>query len=310
MSFSGNIKRELCKLQIKDKCCALAELLGIICFGAYIKGESLIIKVSNSAVVKRIEYLTEFTFGLKAAVEKIEKKRGYTYIVEIASHDNLSIVLETLCLIKNSRDMKNFVSYDLDESLIENECCKCAVMRGAFIVSGSCTEPDVRYHLELSSGYRKVVKKLVEICEEFELKPKSILRNGNYIIYIKNSEQICDFLARIGSVKSLLEFHSVKVMKEFSNNMNRAVNCEIANKEKTRNAADVQIEAILKIDRILGIDNIDENLREVAIARCENPDLNLSELGAVLTTPLSKSGVNHRLKKILDMSEKLIDEVE
>ena len=305
MSFSINIKREICKLPIKDKCCALAELLGIICFGASIRGNSLVVKVSNSTVVKRIEYLTEFTFGFKAAVEKIQKKRGYTYIVEIASNENLSIVLETLHLIKNSHDMKDFVSFDINDELVENECCMSALLRGAFVISGSCTKPDTRYHLELSSSHRKAIKKLSTICEEFELKPKVILRNGNYIFYLKNSEQICDFLARIGSVKSLLEFHSVKVMKEFSNNMNRAVNCEIANKEKTRNAADLQIEAILKIDRIIGIDNIDENLREVAIVRYENPDMNLSELGAILSTPLSKSGVNHRLRKLSELAERL-----
>ncbi len=305
ISFTSTVKRELCKLPIKNKCCAKAELLGIICFGSTIKDNSLMVKISNPQVVKRITYLTEFYFGFIPAVEKIEKKKGFTYNVEIASSDKLSLVLEEMTLIKNSHDMKNFVSYNISDYIIENDCCKSSVIRGAFLVAGSATEPDTRYHLEISTPHRKPIKELSSLLEEYELKPKIIVRNSNYFLYLKNSEQICDFLGRIGSVKSLLEFHSVKVMKEFSNNMNRAVNCEIANKEKVRNAADTHIEAIYKIDEIIGVTNLEESLREVAILRCEYPDLTLTELGEMLKTPLTKSGVNHRLKKILEIANKL-----
>lgn len=309
-SFSLQIKREICKLAVKDKCCASAELLGIICFGGYIENNKLIVKTSASFMVKRILFLTKFCFGFNVVSEQISRKSRYIYKVIIAEGEDVFSVLEYFKLIKNSRDMRDFISFGIDDTFVQNDCCKSAVLRGAFCSSGSCMKPEIRYHLEISSGHRKAIKNIESIMTDFELNPKIIIRNSNYVIYLKNSEQICDFLGRIGSVKPLLDFHSIKVLKEFSNNMNRAINCEFANKEKIKRAADAQIDAIYKIVNTIGLESIDENLRDVAVLRCEYPDLTLTELGKILPVELSKSGVNHRLKKILEIADRLPDKKE
>ena len=186
---------------------------------------------------------------------------------------------------------------------MENNDVQKGIVRGAFLGSGSITDPNTRYHLEIRLVNEKNRKKLVEIIKNFGIEVKLLDRKYSYSIYIKDGEEISKFLALIGANSSVLKYEDIRVLKETKNNVNRKVNCETANLNKTVNASIVQVQAIEKIIKQKRFNSLPENLQEIADLRLENPDATLAELGRMLKVPIGKSGVNHRLKKIIEISE-------
>ena len=305
MSFALTVKREVSKLPLKEKCCVLAELLGVICFGGTIKNNCLTVKTESAAIARRIFLLTKECFGVSPVIHTKEGRSGSIHTVIVAPEELLPTVLEELRLVKNSHDLKNFISYRLDPELVERDCCKRAVMRGAFLVSGSCMAPDKTYHLEVTTNHLKLSRDFLKILDYFEIPGKMIIRKSNYVIYLKGSEKIFDFLGNIGASNSMLEFQNVRIIKEVKNNINRMINCESSNLNKTLSASFNQASAIEKIDRTIGIESLEPGLREIARLRLENKDVTLKELGQMLKHPISKSGVNHRLKKLEEIASGL-----
>ena len=197
----------------------------------------------------------------------------------------------------NKNDIK------LENIDINNDEVKKGIVRGAFLGGGSITDPKSRYHLEIRLESNEAREKIIKIINSFNIEVKTLNRNYSYSIYIKDGEEISKVLALIGASGSVLKYEDIRVLKETKNNVNRKVNCETANLNKTVNAAVVQIQAIQKIRKAKKWNRLPANLQEIALLRLENPEATLEELGKMLSEPIGKSGVNHRLKKIIEIAK-------
>ena len=275
MSFSANVKEELSRINIFDNTEVVrAELYGYL----------LTTNVKN----KKIKFLTENEYNINR-LNKLLNRLKINYDIKIQGKNYL---------ITFNKDEMNLTGLDLKNVDIQR-----ALVRGAFLGSGSITDPNTRYHLEIRLENEEDRKKLVEIISNFEIKVKILDRKYSYSIYIKDGEEISKFLALIGANRSVLKYEDIRVLKETKNNVNRKVNCETANLNKTVTASVIQVQAIEKIIKQKRFNTLPKNLQEIASLRLENPDATLAELGKMLKTPIGKSGVNHRLKKIIEISE-------
>lgn len=191
----------------------------------------------------------------------------------------------------------------IDQTLIRKECCRRSFMRGIFLSCGSVSDPQKNYNLELVTPTSVLCQQLKELLNKEGFPFKTVMRKSKCVLYLKNSEAISDFLMYMGAYQSQMELINIKIEKEIRNDFNRAANSETANLEKTINAAVAQIQAIETIQKTIGLENLPEELKEIALLRLKYKDLSLSELGARLKKPLSKSGVNHRLKKLMKLIE-------
>jgi len=304
-SYTSILKSELCKLPLKDNCCASAELLGVICYGAYLKNNCLNIRVENASVAKRVFSLSRLVAGRTGSLFKTELNKKVLHTVQIADEDSLTDLLDKYHLIKCSKNLKNYVMFSVDEQFVEKQCCKQAFLRGAFLMNGTSINPDKQYHLELITRHRRLYKDTENILKELNLKPKFLSRNNNYLTYFKDSESIADFLGNIGATKCMLDYQNVRIWKDLTNNMNRAINCDTANKKRTQKASESQIEAIEKIARTIGLDTLESGLKEIAYLRVQYPDISLSELSSEMAEPISRSGINHRLKKLVEIADSI-----
>lgn len=305
MSFTLKIKREICKKSPKDRQTAVAELLGVICFGAYIKNNSLNVKIENAFVAKRIFSLVKECFAVSPVIKASENKTKNIYFVEIAKGFEALDILSELSMVKNSHEMKNFVSFGISENIVSDEETKLALLRGAFLMAGSCGLPEKGYHLEIATNKLRLCRELIRILESFEIYAKQIQRGPQYVVYIKDSQQIADFLGGIGATLAMTEMHDTIIVKGIKNNINRIANCESANLEKSMASGFKQVEQIEKIKRNIGLDSLESSLKEIAVLRLENKAASLKELGEMLSKPLSKSGVNHKLKKLEEIADSI-----
>ena len=186
------------------------------------------------------------------------------------------------------------------EKWLEN---KKSIIRGAFLGAGSITNPEKKYHLEINFSNKENLTLVKEIMKDLKIFPKTLEKENKYIIYLKEGEEISNFLALIGANKGMLNFEEIRVKREMRGKINRIVNCQTANLSKTINASVEQIEAIKKLKETGKFSKLNEGLKEIAILRLENPDMNLVELGKLLKEPIGKSGVNYRLKKIIEIAK-------
>lgn len=288
-SFSQRTKESLMALETNKKCCLISELLGIVLFAGKIKNNELRILSENEGTVKK------FTMILKLYFKKnvdIRQGKG-NYFCTVSKNEIIDIVFQ-----KNEE-------FGIPERIIQKECCRAAFLRGAFLGGGTIVDPNKNYTMEFLVPDKKVCDDFLELLESMDLHFKKTLRKGALVVYVKNSETIGDTLAYIEAFSAQMELLNIKIEKEIRNDMNRAANSETANMDKVLTASAKQIKAIQKIEAIIGLENISEELREVAILRNKYKDISLERLGKMLTPPLSKSGVNHRIKKIMDIAENL-----
>ncbi|MEI3611812.1 DNA-binding protein WhiA [Pseudogracilibacillus sp. SO30301A] len=310
MSFTSEIKKELINLKEND-CCVKAELAAIIRMNGVIStldpNEMLDIQTESAAIARRIFTLLKVVF--KGSIEllvrkKMKLKKNNIYIVRIKK--GVSILLETLQI---DHEQDGFEQTNLNQSLKEY-CCKRAYLRGAFIARGSINNPETSsYHLEMFNLDQDHNQLLCQLLNEFQLRARELQRRNGYIVYIKEAEKISEFLGVIGANNALFKFEDVRIVRDMRNSVNRIVNCETANLNKTISASVRQIEGIKYIKNNAGLDILPDKLREVAITRLEYPEVTLKEIGELLPSgKLSKSGVNHRLKKIEQIADKLRNE--
>lgn len=302
MSFTLKIKREICKKSPKDRQAAVAELVGIICFGANIKGDVLSVKIENAFVAKRIFSLVKECFGTTPVIRAKESRKKSMYFVEIAKGEDALDFLAQLGMVKNSHEMKDFVTFGISENVVFDEDTKIALLRGAFLLAGSCASPEKGYHLEIATGRLRLCRELIKILAGFGIMAKEIQRASNYMIYVKDSEQISDFLGGIGATGAMGELQDAVIVKGIKNNINRIANCESANLEKSMDVGFKQAKDIEKIQKTIGLDFLESSLKEIALLRLENKSASLKELGEMMSKPLSKSGVNHKLKKLEEIA--------
>ncbi|WP_088104158.1 DNA-binding protein WhiA [Halalkalibacter urbisdiaboli] len=308
MSFAATTKKELTQLEYK-LCCAKAELSALIRMNGTLslgnRQFGLDVTTENAAIARRIYTLIKKlypTMYVELLVrKKMRLKKNNVYLVRMTQE--AKSLLEELGILAEGF----LFTRTIPKSLIESTCCKRAYLRGAFLAGGSINHPETSsYHLEIFSLYEEHNQSLCELMNEYQLKAKTLERKKGFITYIKESEKITEFLNVIGAHQALLYFEDVRIMKDMRNSVNRLVNCETANLNKTVGAALRQVENIRLVDRELGLAQLPPKLKEIAELRMKHQDVTLKELGEMVESgKVSKSGVNHRLRKIDEIAEKI-----
>ncbi|HBH92440.1 MAG TPA: DNA-binding protein WhiA, partial [Bacteroides sp.] len=232
-----------------------------------------------------------------------EIKRGNVYEIKIDDSEQVIRILQTLKVYEDGRVAN--AKWLVNPMLIQMTCCKRAFIRGAFLASGSISDPNKFYHLEIVCDTPSQACQIRDVMNTFGAEAKVIQRKKYYVVYVKEGTQISDLLNVMEAGVALMNFENVRIVKEMRNSVNRQVNCETANLNKTVSAAVRQIEDIERIRDTVGLEYLAPGLRAVAIARLENPDMNLKDLGEILDPPVGKSGVNHRLRKIGEIAAEL-----
>ena len=298
MSFASEVKGELCREKLARPCCACAEAYGVLLFCNSFTPERLRITTRSVVFAQRLPKLFRKAFGVSFDEKPADLNTGGKLSFEINDPRSMTAILDAYGYAP-----ENIVSHHINYAMLEEECCRSAFLRGAFLAGGSTTDPEKRYHLELVTGHLFVHRELQNLLQEMGFEPKSIDRNGNYVTYIKRSEVIADFLTTIGAPVAAMEIMNAKVEKHLRNGVNRWSNCDVANLEKAVDAAQSQIEAIRKLEKSGGWTELPEKLRETAQLRLDNPELSLSQLAAL--AQVSKSCLNHRLRKLTELASKV-----
>lgn len=306
MSFAAQTKKELTLIDA-ESCCEQAELSALIRMNGTVQlsRQRMVLDVSteNAAIARRIYSLIKKLYGVHVELlvrKKMRLKKNNVYIVRIP--DRVQETLSDLHIVSEGF----LFTPAIEPAIIEKPCCRRAYLRGAFLAGGSVNNPEgSSYHLEIASMYEEHCNALCELANTFYLNARCIERKKGFVLYIKEGEKIIEFLNIIGAHQALFKFEDVRIMRDMRNSVNRIVNCETANLNKTIGAAVRQIENIRLIEKELGLENLPEKLREVAEVRLQHPDMNLKEVGELLSGKVSKSGVNHRLRKIDELAEKI-----
>ncbi len=309
MSFSSITKNELVRKMFEKRCCQFAEISAMIRMSgsiqlAGLKRVNVRIATENPAIARLVFTLFKTSFNVHTEVSVKKNrilKKSNTYVIIITKAND---ILHKLGIIEYENESFN-INYKIPRNLLKNECCKRAYLRGAFLGGGSVSDPEKTYHLEFVSHNEEFSKELMELINGYDLNSKVIIRKNNYVIYLKEGDQIVDLLNIIGAHNALLNFENVRIVKEMRNSVNRIVNCETANLGKIVDAALRQVGNIEYIQKTEGLKILPDNLREIAELRLENRNASLKELGEMLTPVVGKSGVNHRLRKIEKISEDL-----
>ncbi|MFC6333289.1 DNA-binding protein WhiA [Paenibacillus septentrionalis] len=306
MSFAAQTKKELTMVET-EPCCERAELAALIRMNGAVSLSSrkvvLDISTENAAIARRIYTLVKKHYNVHVELlvrKKMRLKKNNVYIVRMP--EKVQEILSDLRIVS-----EGFVfNSGIDSKIIRKTCCKRSYLRGAFLAGGSVNNPEgSSYHLEIASMYEEHCQALVELANGFGLNARCIERKKGFIFYIKEGEKIIELLNMIGAHQALFKFEDVRIMRDMRNSVNRIVNCETANLNKTIGAAVRQIDNIKLLQKEIGLENLPDKIREVAEVRLAHPDLNLTEVGELLKVKVSKSGVNHRLRKIDEMAEKI-----
>ena len=304
MTFSAGAKGELSRLELSEECCELAELSGILHTAGSISisggAFSLRIDTENPAVARRIFLLVKSLYGMqiKTQMHTNQLKRNHIYSLIIDERIARMAAQDTRLLGSEG------ISFGLESDFLSGRCCKIAFLRGAFLGGGSVTNPEKRYHMEFVSSQKEFADSLLNIINELGISAKSINRHKSYVVYIKESEAIVTLLTMMGAHSTILKIENIRVMKSVRNSVNRKVNCETGNLTKMVNASVGQLENIAYIEENLGLDKLSEPLREAALARRQNPEATLLELADIMGSA-SKSGVNHKFRKLNSIAEEL-----
>lgn len=307
MSFASEIKKELTTMEV-EQCCKYAELAALIRMNGAISFSrqeySLDVQTENAAIARRNYVLIKSGYSLPVELlvrKKMKLKKNNVYIVRMK--EDVQRFLEDLDIIRDQFTVKR----DISDIYLNKTCCKRAYLRGAFLAGGSINNPETSsYHLEISNIYEEHNDALCELLNTYNLRARTLERKKGYIVYIKEAEKITEFLSIIGAHNALFKFEDVRIVRDMRNSVNRLVNCETANLNKTIGAAFRQIENIKLIQRTVGLEKLPDKLQEIARLRVENEDVSLKELGELVSGgKISKSGVNHRLKKIDEFADKI-----
>ncbi len=312
MSFSSRVKEELSRQLSSARHCQIAEIAAIISLCGKIQideDDRYCIKISteNVAVARKYFTLLKKTFNINTDVvirRNDYLKRNRTYSVSVTEDEDARKVLLATKLLDDQGEIGENLSV-VKNLVIQNPCCRRAFIRGAFLAAGSISDPERFYHFEIACTVEAKAKQLQSIISTFNLDARIVVRKKYFVVYIKEGSQIVDILNVMEAPVALMELENIRILKEMRNSVNRQVNCETANINKTVSAAVKQIEDITYIRDTIGFDSLPENLEEIAKARLERPEATLKELGEALDPPVGKSGVNHRLRKLSTLAEDL-----
>ena len=308
MSFSAKAKAELCRVPLNRACCAVAEAYGVLLYAYQLSAMEIRVITASVPFAKRLPRLMQRAFGLD-----FDRSSG-----------GAKTTFSMTDPVKIRRVFEAF-GYDADSTLVnhvnlgvlEEDCCKAAFLRGAFLAGGSITDPSKRCHLELVTDHKNVAGETVSILLEMGFSPRATARAGHQVIYFKQSEAAEDFFTTIGASGAAMELMSAKVEKEMRNAINRQINCDSANADKTVSAALLQLDKIRELEREIGLENLPQDLAEVALLRIANPAVSvgatadfetlapavsLADLAMLADPPVTKSCINHRMRKLMNFT--------
>ncbi|MBQ2880245.1 MAG: DNA-binding protein WhiA [Anaerotignum sp.] len=308
MSFSSKVKGELSSHLGNGRHCEIAETAAIvnICGHTAVFGDHFCLKIQteNFHVAKKCFTLLKNTFNMIADVSVRSSGRKQVYTVLVKDFSRAETILKATGLLF-SEEGKMKLKKRIYSPVVSSICCRRAYIRGTFLSVGSVNDPEKNYHMEFVLAEESLAEQLKELINSFGLDTKVVERKEHFVVYLKEGEQIVDLLNIMEAPLALMDLENVRIVKEMRNDINRKVNCETANLNKVVGAAVKQLEDIEYIEETIGLSHLPEQLEEIARLRLEYPDKSLKELGSFLSTPVGKSGVNHRLRKISSIAEAL-----
>lgn len=298
MSFTSDIKSELCKIETPT-CCKISECYGILLFGRAFSEKLISISTENEEVVERLSHLLISCYSVQPHISGGGTKRDF-FTVTIDDEQKCTEILNSL----------GYFGFELGDSVIkhqniEDDCCKASFVRGAFLSCGIVSDPNKDYHAEFPIKNGHLTDEFYDLLCDLGLKPKKSSRGQTHIVYFKESENIEDLLTTIQATNHTLELAGIKVFKDMRNHYNRVSNCEMANISKTVNAAVVQNRAITKLKETGNFEKLSDELRFVAELRQKNPEATLKELVELSGNNITKSGLNHRLSRLVTLAKAL-----
>ena len=284
-----------CRVPLTRRCCARAEAYGVLLYAGSFSPTEVRIVTESEDFAARLPKLFQKAFSVRFDTQE----SGSKSIFRITDGQKLAVILETL-----GYDPDQHYALHVNFALLEEECCRASFLRGAFLAGGSVTDPLKRYHLELATPHLQAGREVEALLRDMGFEPKNVMRQNNLITYFKSSTHIEDLLTLIGAPGRALEIMSAKIEKEMRNTVNRRVNCDAANLDKAVLASREQVEAFTRLTESGAINDLPVKLQEVAVARLLQPELTLSELAATFDPPLTKSCLNHRIRKLMEIAKK------
>ena len=300
MSFSYDTKNELCRLPVQRLCCARAEAYGILLYCSTFHPGEVRVVTENPNFAARLPRLFHRAFGLRFDRQPEPEQQEGKRVFQLTDGKKLDHIINLL-----GYDPRQNPVLHINFGMLEEECCRSAFLRGVFFAGGSITDPAKRYHLELTTSHMQVSRELDVLLRECGYPPKSVSRNGSFVTYFKQSDQIEDFLTLIGAPVAAMNVMTAKMEKDLRNSVTRRLNCDSANLDKAVGAAQEQLEAIRKLEAAGLLEKQPEKLRQTASLRAANPELTLSELAEEFDPPVTKSCLNHRLRKLVELAKNL-----
>lgn len=313
MSFSRQVKEELIMATGTARHCQLAELAAIFEYCGYITGQEngrpvIGISTENKIISIKCFTLLKKTFNIYSGVcvrKHSKQSKNLVYELKIEDWRKANEVLMALKLYDEVTGSYGDMGGVANPILLKKDCCRRAYLRGIYLAAGSMSNPEKGYHMEFVCDRESQARYLITILQEFDIEAKKVIRKKYHVVYLKDGEAIVDLLGLMGAHIALMELENTRIYKEMRNSINRRVNCEAANITKTVNAAARQVEDILYIQKHMGLQKLPANLREMAQLRLDYPEATLKELSELLNPPVGKSGVNHRLRKLSELAERL-----
>lgn len=294
MSFSVDVKTELCRASLSRKCCAQAEAYGVLLYCNTFQSGQVRIVTEHEGFAQRLPLL--FKKAFKLTFDRLPEGEGKR-IFELSDPDKLAAIYQTFGVDPRA------LALHLNFAAVEEPCCRTAFLRGAFLAGGSVTDPRKGYHLELATSHHSVSREVLALMRELDQDPRSAQRKGNTVLYFKQSEQIEDFLTCTGAPIAAMEVMNAKLERDLRGKVNRRVNCDAANLDKAVDAAMSQVEAIRRLEKEGVLVTLPDKLREAAALRLAHPEDTLAQLAQRCDPPITKSALNHRLRKLMELGK-------
>ena len=298
ISFSGNAKAEICRYNPTKNCCALAECFGILLFCNSFRADGIRVITESREFAALLPKLFKKAFGVTFDTEPDGESAGQL-IFGITDKEKIHSIMSAYGF-----DARDTLSLHINLPVVEDDCCKSAFLKGAFLAGGSVTDPAKGYHIELTTTHSSVARECNSLMYEvLGVEPKAASRAGGYVLYFKQSDMITDCLTYLGAPLAAMGIMEAKLEKELNNKVNRRCNCDDANTSKVVEAAQEQLNAIRVLRERGLLDKLPEKMKQAVTAREENPEASLTELAAMMEPPISKPAMNHRLKKLVQMAQ-------
>lgn len=299
-SFAYKVKSELCRPHVQRSCCARAEAYGVLLYCNTFNTQEIRIITENPDFAARLPRLFKRAFDLR--FDRVPEESGShgKLVFQISDPEKLDLIVNQL-----GYDLRQNLVLHVNFGILEDDCCRTAFLRGAFLAGGSVTDPEKRYHLELTTSHAQASREMSALLVEMGFTPRNVMRGGNSVTYFKQCEHIEDLLTTIGAPAAAVEMMTTKLEKELVNNANRAMNCDMANVNKTLDAAMEQCEAIEILQDAGRLEFLPKQIKETALLRLQHPELSLAQLAERCTPPVTKSCINHRMRKLMEIARDL-----